>query len=161
MWERNIYLFVHFTSWLIYSTYRHYHGYDSEPQAKCPSSASLPIFMLVFTFFKSGPRRQTLSPIDVQVTCPLRAIWPTEWHTFPLNAGSPRLAGTPINAPVTEHSTTSLLTRTIYLQNRGRSVCRVLCEKLANRKWQRCLPDKWVVNATSLHTRDSSLLHIY
>jgi hypothetical protein len=50
---------------------------------------------------------------------------------------------------------------TISPQNRGRRVYRVLCEKLANRKWQRCLPDKWVVNATSLNTRDSSLRHIY
>ena len=76
--ENETNLCVHFTYWLIYSTYRHCHGFDSEPQVMCTSSAPLPIFMLVFTFFKSGPRQQTLPPIDVPVTCPLRAIWPTE-----------------------------------------------------------------------------------
>jgi hypothetical protein len=36
--ENETYLFVHFTSWLIYSTYRRCHGFDSEPLAKCTSS---------------------------------------------------------------------------------------------------------------------------
>jgi len=75
-------------------------------------AAPLPIFMLVFTFFKSGPRRQqTLSQTDVQVTCPLRAIWPAEWHTLPLTPGLHDWQALPTNAPTTEPSTTSPLTQ--------------------------------------------------